>query len=88
MLLTARIPDATKVAFEAGDHAGMASGFGLPSPGSRVLFECAYVGELLFEGGLELSGSDEVLALLADVGRRDRRRRRDRVSSSRGQRGS
>src|ERR1700730_3811812 len=57
-----------EVAVDAGDDAFVAGGFGVPSPCLGVVAECVDVGELRFEGGLELGGGDVVVALFADVG--------------------
>jgi hypothetical protein len=60
--------EAAKVAFDAGDDAGVAGHFGVPAACFGVVAQGAHVVELGLELGPEVGGGDEVVALLADVG--------------------
>jgi putative transposase len=56
------------VALDAGDDAGVAGHLGVPATRLGVVAERLHVGQLGPEGGEELGGGDEVVALLADIG--------------------
>jgi hypothetical protein len=60
--------EAAQVALDVGDDPGVAGHLGVPAACLGVVAERPHVGQLALECGQELGGSDEVVALLADVG--------------------
>src|SRR6266498_359030 len=63
-----RLLESSHVALDAGDDAGVAGHLGVPATRLGVVAERSHVGKLRVEGGEELGGGDEVVALLAEVG--------------------
>jgi hypothetical protein len=60
--------ESVEVTSDTGDDTGVSGDFGIPAALGRVVVEGGDVVELGLEGGDELGGGDEVVALLADVG--------------------